>query len=60
MIVSNRDSVDKMRKVNLTLCDEDLVLFERVKKQIGIKTNAEAMRYLINYYARSEGLISHV
>lgn len=49
-----------MRKVNLRLCDEDISLYDSVKRRIGIKTDTETMRFLITFYARSEGLIADV
>jgi hypothetical protein len=45
-------------KINVALNEKDAIVFDRVKKRIGIRTNAETMRYLITNYAQSEGLMS--
>jgi len=46
------------KKINVTLDDEGLSLFEQVKAHIGLKSDAETVRYIVNYFARAEGLVA--
>ncbi len=44
--------------VKVNLDGRDSATFERVKAQIGVKSDADVFRFLMTYYGRREGIIS--
>ena len=46
------------KKINVTLDAEGSDLLEQVKAHLGLRTDAETVRYVMTYYARAEGLVA--
>lgn len=44
--------------VKVNLDGRDSATFEKVKAQIGVKSDADVFRFLMTYYGRREGIIS--
>lgn len=46
------DNVVKSFRVTMT--DEEARIYQRIKKSLGLRADAEVLRYLINYYNKRE------
>lgn len=43
-----------VKSFRVTMTDEESEVYMRIKKELGLRADAEVLRYLINYYNKHE------
>lgn len=43
-----------VKSFRVTMTDEETQVFQQIKKRLGLRADAEVIRYLINYYYQRE------
>lgn len=43
-----------VKSFRVTMEDEEFETFQRIKKELGLRADAEVLRYLIRYYHKEE------